>query len=165
MEILIFVGVLVLIISICCLIEKINDSKLNKIRQDETIVNEIKAKKDLIDKEEHNLIEEYKNKLKSLDESNKQLELDLKEKKDKADNLYNYYNKLIQDFDKIISEKCQFYPQLSVIMSDLLTYYYERSAKFLEEKPHPAHNETFRIRELRQDTKKILAQKKNLNIN
>lgn len=82
------------------------------------------------------------------------------EQKENVLALKNYYEKLITDFDKIIKEKCNYYPQMAAIMSDLLTLYYERSAKYLETKNRPAPVESHRIRELRNDTKQILFEKK-----
>jgi len=87
-----------------------------------------------------------------------ELQLKIEQNKD----LESYYKKCILDFEKIIREKCNYYPQLSVIMADLLTLYYERSARILETKKPPAPSEAYRIRTLRQDTKKILAEHKEL---
>ncbi len=85
---------------------------------------------------------------------------ELEEEKAKQQEIIAYYKKCISDFDNIIREKCSYYPQLAVIMADLLTLYYERSAQFLLTKSRPAPSEAFRIRELRKETKKLMAEKK-----
>lgn len=95
-----------------------------------------------IKKEENNQIDTYKN-----------LNTELEKQK-------NYYTKCNADFDKIIKERCKYYPQLAGIMADLLTLYYARSADYLDLKRPPAHIEATRIRELRTKTKKILEEKK-----
>ena len=65
-----------------------------------------------------------------------------------------HLTKSISDFKNIAQQGVEYYPALAVIMSDLETLYYERSAKFLASKPHPAYQE------LRVDTQRILAEKK-----
>ena len=72
------------------------------------------------------------------------------------------YESMIEDFEIYIQEKCDLYPHLAAIMADLLTLHYETSADYLDHKQNPAHTEAYRIRELRRETKEILAQKKEI---
>ncbi len=74
----------------------------------------------------------------------------------------NTYESAIREFEKAIKEKCEYYPYLAAIMSDLLTLHYNRAAYYLEHKQHPAHTEAQRIRELRAETKQIIKEKKEL---
>ena len=83
-----------------------------------------------------------------------------REQERKATEVKLYYQKCIRELDSVIIQKCKCYPQISVIMADLLTINYERSAAYLDRKTHPAHTEAQRIRELRIKTKEILSQKK-----
>lgn len=69
---------------------------------------------------------------------------------------------LRQAADAIVREKCSGYPQLAGVMADLHTLYYERSAQYLLQKTRPALTEARRIQELRADTRKILAEKKEI---
>ena len=71
-----------------------------------------------------------------------------------------HLTKSISDFKNIAQQGVEYYPALAAIMADLETLYYERSAKFLASKPHPAFTESKRIQELRVDTQRILAEKK-----
>lgn len=73
-----------------------------------------------------------------------------------------FYDKEIANIENVIKEKCAIYPRLAGVMADMLTLHYERAARYLEKKPHPAYNEAQRIRELRNETKEILVQKKEL---
>ena len=80
--------------------------------------------------------------------------------KKKLENDIAYYNSLITGFDKVIEQKCAYYPQLAAIVADIETVFYERSAQYLETKKTPAKVEASRIRELRRQTRRILAEKK-----
>lgn len=106
-------------------------------------------KKTDFEKKELELNHRVKNKEQELENENQRIE-----------ELKTYYEKVIRDFDQIIEAKCKFYPQLAGAVADIKTLYYARIAKFLETKPHPAIEEAKRIRELRHDTKEILAQYK-----
>lgn len=109
------------------------------------------AKQKTLELEENKKRNDYETKIKNCE----LLQAKLQEKID-------YQNKIIRDFDKIIEEKCAYYPQLSVIMSDLLTVYLSQSAKFLQEKPHPANAEAKRIIDIKKDMKELIAKCKNL---
>lgn len=91
-----------------------------------------------------------------------QMQDDLNQKIKSANDKEEYYTKVLSDIDKILKEKCNYYPHLAAMMADLLTVYYERSAKYLETKSRPAYIEAYRIRELKQDTEIIISQKKEL---
>ena len=71
-----------------------------------------------------------------------------------------FYEKEIGNIENLIKKKCDIYPQLAAIMADFLTLHYERVAKFLETKPHPALTESIRIQDLRRETQTILTEKK-----
>ena len=135
-----------------------NEKLLELERQKQkTIELQEKQKENDYENRKKELEEEFILKIKKEEDSyenrKKELENDFGEK-------IKYQEKIIRDFDKIIIEKCNYYPQLAVIMSDLLTVYYERSAKFLEDKQHPARNEAMRIRDLKKETQKVVAEKK-----
>lgn len=72
------------------------------------------------------------------------------------------YEKMMADFDSFIKKKCEMYPHLAGTMADLLTLHYEKSAEYLVHKPNPAYTEASRIKELRKETKKIIAQMKEI---
>lgn len=95
-------------------------------------------------------------------EQKQQLDLEYKQLLSELKSKIDYYDKIIRDFDKIIQQKCEYYPQLSVIMSDLLTVYMEQSAKFLCTKPRPAFTEAKRIMQIKRAVKPIIAKCKNL---
>jgi len=71
-----------------------------------------------------------------------------------------YQQQQIENLEKLIQEKCKAYPQLAGTIADLLTVHYENSAEYLEKKSHPALVEAKRIRELKQETRSILQDKK-----
>ena len=77
-----------------------------------------------------------------------------------ATKLKQEYQDIMNKIDSIIQQKINIYPHLAAVMSDILTAYFENSARYLENKPHPALTEAFRIRQLRQDTQKIIEEKK-----
>lgn len=126
-----FIGIILL----CVLISKITEQTKSLAQKEENLIERIQL-------EEKNQIKEY-------EKLNLQLQKEI-----------DYNKKCIKDFDDIIEKKCNYYPQLSVIMADLQTLYYERSAEFLDSKHPPAHIEAQRIRELREQTKQLLAGKK-----
>ncbi len=134
--ILTFIGIIVL----CILISKITEQIQSITQKEKSLIERIQL-------EEKNQIEEY-------EKRNLQLQKEI-----------DYNKKCIKDFDAIIEKKCNYYPQLSVIMADLQTLYYERSAEFLDSKHPPAHVEAQRIRELREQTKNFFLVKNCLNTN
>lgn len=73
-----------------------------------------------------------------------------------------YCQTTLAELSDAIIQKCEYYPHLAAIMSDLLTVHYDRSAKYLDEKPHPAHMEAMRIRQLKSEVKQIIKEKKEL---
>lgn len=87
-------------------------------------------------------------------------QLELTTKSTELEAKIKYYDDLILDFDKIIEQKCSYYPELAVIMADLKTAHYEHSAQYLERKERPARVEAQRIRTLKQETQKILSEYK-----
>lgn len=90
------------------------------------------------------------------------LQSDYDELQQKANDTKIMYENKIADFESYIQEKCERYPHLAAIMADLLTLHYETSADYLDHKKNPAYTEAYRIRELRKETKEILAQKKEI---
>ena len=71
-------------------------------------------------------------------------------------------NKYFEEIKTILQNRCAGYPQLAAIMAELQTLYYERISSYLMSKPNPALKEVKRIRELRKEARKILAEKKEL---
>lgn len=72
-----------------------------------------------------------------------------------------YINSVVTDIQKIVEQKCEYYPQLAAIMADLETMYIERSADYLCNKRYPAYDEAKRIREVREDCKIEIEKRKN----
>ena len=72
----------------------------------------------------------------------------------------SYYEGTVRRIEEIIKQKAEAYPHISVVMSDMLTSHYEKSAQLLETKNRPALEEAKRIRELRQEVKPILKELK-----
>ena len=77
-----------------------------------------------------------------------------------VEELKHYYEGTIKQLDLYIKNKCAAYPRLAGLMADFLSLHYQKSAEYLETKPRPAYTEAMRIRELRIQTKAILAEKK-----
>ena len=133
-------------------INKYNEIKLEwnkekkELKRKEQETDEKKAEMDLLIKR------------KEQETNEKKAEMDLLianlEKKDK------YYNEKIKNIDQIIKEKCSYYPQLAVILADLLTVHYAESAKILSNKTRPAYKEAERIQQLRIETKNHIKEKK-----
>lgn len=66
----------------------------------------------------------------------------------------------VSETKDIISEKINAHPRFAGLMADFLTLHYEKSAAFLENKTRPAYVEAERIRELKQETREIIKDKK-----
>lgn len=66
----------------------------------------------------------------------------------------------VNETKDIISEKIDAHPRFAGLMADFLTLHYEKSAVFLENKARPAYVEAERIRDLRQETREIIKDKK-----
>lgn len=167
---LIILGCLVVVCVIAGFISNSQDAGKQKTLAEEKILELKKQDYDNLSKE---LQENYNNQLEELQKTKKELQENYniqlaeliqkqQEEERKIQEKQDYWNKCIKDIEYIIKEKCNYYPQLAAIMADLLTLYYERSARYLETKPHPAYHEAKRIRELRKETQHILAEKKNL---
>mgnify|MGYP003291386435 CR=1 FL=1 len=103
-----------------------------------------KEKRLLIEAEEKNKIEEYKR----LIVQNQELK--------------RYHEQKVREIDQYIKDKCDSYPHMAAMMADLLTAHYASSARLLEIKRNPARQEARRIRELKQETKNILQEKKEI---
>lgn len=73
-----------------------------------------------------------------------------------------YYADTVQTVNKLIEDRCNCYPHMAAVISDLLTVHYERAAQYLESKSHPAYTEAYRIRELRRETKALIKEKKEI---
>lgn len=65
----------------------------------------------------------------------------------------------VSTIEQIFNEKCSAFPYFSFLLADVKTYHYERSAQLLESKKSPAPVEAMRIRQLREETKRYIAQK------
>lgn len=61
---------------------------------------------------------------------------------------------------RVLEEKANAYPALAAIMSDIETHYFTESENFLRTKSHPALSAADTVRELRKETRKVLAEKK-----
>lgn len=84
----------------------------------------------------------------------------IKELQNTKENLESLIEELKNDIKNIINEKTEAYPRLAGLMADLLTLHYEKSASLLETKKNPALIEAARIRELKNETREILKDKK-----
>lgn len=111
--------------------------------------------------------EELNHERKSLDIERQTIQEDLekqrihlKELQDELEMQSQFQVEQIQKLDKIVESRCKYYPELSVVMADILTAHYEDVAQFLCQKRNPAKVEATRIRELREETQKILQEKK-----
>lgn len=103
---------------------------------------------------------DYKKKCQEVESRYQARIVDLDQKQQKSITLYNTYTKELSKIDDIIKQKLELYPHLAAVMADLLTAHFDYSAKYLREKPHPAHTEAFRINQLKKETKKIIEEKK-----
>ena len=70
------------------------------------------------------------------------------------------FDNAIKGLQELIEKQCACYPALAGIMADILTAHYEKTAYILEKKKRPALNEAKRIRDLQEETKIILKEKK-----
>lgn len=66
------------------------------------------------------------------------------------------------ELQSLIDNQKQYYPQLATAMADLLTVHYDQIADYLKIKRNPAYDEAYRIKKLREETKGIIAEKKEL---
>ena len=92
------------------------------------------------------------------------LENSLKKEKERIEEKIELYNRftetLQQDLEKIVSLKCDSFPYLAGLVSDIQTVQYEKSRQFLLNKKNPAKVEAQRIGELKKETREILYEKK-----
>ena len=72
------------------------------------------------------------------------------------------YKTMFSEADKIISLKFNSYAYLAGLVSDFHTLHYDSVAYLLEHKERPARVEAMRIRELKEETRQILQEKKEL---
>lgn len=134
-------------------LNKLSDFSMDRIRhltsekiKLEKKIQEEKAEKAKIEKAIENECEE---KRAALDASIQLLDKELKS--------------LAKNFDELMSlipKKAEAYPIVAAMIADYLTIHYKQSADILENKPSPALKEAKRIRELQQETKQIIADKK-----
>ncbi len=78
----------------------------------------------------------------------------------KLENVKTELESFVNETKNIVSEKINAYPRFAGLMADFLTLHYEKSAVFLENKKRPAYVEAERIRELKQETREIVKDKK-----
>lgn len=84
-----------------------------------------------------------------------------KERIEEKIELYNRFTETLQqDLEKIVSLKCDSFPYLAGLVSDIQTVHYEKSRQFLLNKKNPAKVEAQRIGELKKETREILYEKK-----
>jgi hypothetical protein len=106
----------------------------------------IEAEKDSLDRREAELNRRARNEEKRLQA--------------RETDVHEYTRKSLLRVDEYIQKKCDSYPALAGMMADFLTLHYEKSARFLVEKPRPAFAEAQRIRELRQETRAVIEEKR-----
>lgn len=156
--VIIFIGVLFLLGFIAWLLDSFSNLTESKKKFRQLLENENKTKdlNERLKKREQEIEAEFADKSYVLTLKSKELA----KKSDMLNSEIAHYNSLISGLDEMIEKKCACYPQLAVIMADIKTAFYERSAQYLETKKSPAPNEALRIRELRKETQKILSEKK-----
>ena len=139
------------IIALCYLIYKLNkkNEEYNSLKID------CKRIHDLYESQQKELWA-YRERYSSLDK----IEQKVNESKVQLAQLEQYKQDLIKRIGLFIENKCESYPHLAGLMADMLTRHYEKSAKFLQSKKHPAIKEANRILELQEETKEIIKQKK-----
>ena len=151
-DILPLIVIIVVIIVICLIVWVVDACRLKMDKKTELserlkfVTEEYVQKKKILDDQESLIRDELDpllNQYKTIDNA-------LKAKAD----LYNERLKCL------IDENIDYFPQLASMMADLKTQHYEESADYLEKKLHPALIEAKRIRELRQETKSLLEEKK-----
>lgn len=147
--------IVVLIVVWCALAYCINNT-ITKPREAKRKL--LEAQRDLAAQKRRLLEEQAANKIEKYNKLIEETEI----LKAQADELKKYHTEKVLEIDKYVKEKCDSYSHMAVIMSDLLTSHYEESAKILETKRNPAPVEANRIRELREETVKILRQKTEL---
>ena len=143
--------VIILIIFVCYLIYKLNQ----KSEECNTLKRNYKSIHDLYESQQKELFD-YRKRCCPLEK----LEREINESKAQLTQLEKYKQDLIERMNLYIKSKCESYPHLAGLMADMLTRHYEKSAKYLHNKKHPAIKEACRINELQEETKEIIKQKK-----
>jgi restriction endonuclease Mrr len=142
---------LIAIILICYLIYKLNQKS-----EEYTTLKKDYEKISNINNSQKEELSEYRQHYSSLEKISQKII----ESEAQLSKLEQYKIELIKRIALYIEHKCDSYPHLAGLMSDMLTRHYEKSAKYLQEKKRPAVVEAKRIIELQKETKEIIKEKK-----
>ena len=142
---------LIAIILICYLIYKLNQKS-----EEYTTLKKDYEKISNINNSQKEELSEYRQRYSSLEKISQKII----ESEAQLSQLEQYKIELIKRIALYIEHKCDSYPHLAGLMSDMLTRHYEKSAEYLQEKKRPAVVEAKRIIELQKETKEIIKEKK-----